>query len=74
MNAIFGMYPHNSSSFKGKSLILTSKVTKGHLRSSEVNKKEVIGDQKNEKNLFGNFYSTSNFLSNGIQYMKLSSL
>ena len=62
INAILGMYPHNSSSFKVESLILTSKVTKGHLRSSEVNKKR-SSEIKNEKNLFGIFLSTSNFFS-----------
>ena len=74
INAIFGMYLCNSSSFKGELLILTSKVNEGHLRSSEVNKKVIIRGQKYEKNLFGNFYSALYFLSNGIQYMKLSSL
>ena len=36
INVIFGIYLHNSPSFKGESIILTPKVTEGHLRSSEV--------------------------------------
>ena len=55
INAIFGMYPHNSSSFKGESLILTSKVTKGHLRSSEVNKRRSSEIKKMKKTCLGTF-------------------
>ena len=72
INAIFVMYPCNSSSFKGILMILTSKVNEGHLRSSEVNKKVIIRGHKYEKTCLGTFilhyisfqmvYNTWNYL------------
>ena len=77
INAIFGMYLCNSSSFKGELLILTSKVNEGHLRSSEVNKKVITRGQKYEKTCLRTFilhYISFQMVYNTWNYLVLKKL
>ena len=55
INVIFGIYPHNSPSFKGESFILTPKVTEGHLRSSEFKQRRSSEVKKMKKTCLGTF-------------------